>query len=248
MSSSIYSIITEAEVLLNLEPEELAGVVLEVLNSYPPNDTQHLHRGNFSNVSNFHQYPRQYQKEVAQAVMEAWGWLERESLIAYRPGGEGEWVFITRRGKKIKKASDLESYRKGNLLPPKLLHPEIANKVWANFIRGEYDTAVFQAFKEVEVATRTAGGFKAEDFGVPLMRRAFDPQNGPLTDQTLPPGEREALANLFAGAIGSYKNPHSHRKVDIEATEAVEMIILASHLLNIIDSRSSVNDKPAEES
>ena len=56
----------------------------------------------------------------------------------------------------------------------------------------------------------------------------------------IPEGEREGLQSLVAGALGSYKNPHSHRSVTIEdPTDAVEMIMLASHILRIVDSRLS---------
>jgi len=238
MAIRLHSIIPDPETLLALEPEELAGVLLEILNSLDHMDSGLLNRNNFSLDHNFQEYSQQYYRPIGEAVMEAWNWLEREGFIAPRPGSQGGWIFVTRRGKSIKSPSDLETYRRGDLLPKRQLHPKIAKKVWATFLRGDYDTAVFQSFKEVEVAVRNAGKFSAEDIGAPLMRQAFDPKNGPLTDKTLPMAEREALAHLFAGAIGSYKNPHSHRNVEIDAEEAVEMIVIASHLLNIVDSRN----------
>jgi hypothetical protein len=71
------------------------------------------------------------------------------------------------------------------------------------------------------------------------MGKAFDKDTGPLTDKTQPEAERDALAHLFAGAIGSYKNPHSHGTVTIsDSKEAQEMTMLASHLLRIVESRS----------
>ena len=69
------------------------------------------------------------------------------------------------------------------------------------------------------------------------MRKAFG-EDGPLTDMTAEKGERERRSDLFAGAIGSYKNPHSHRDVHMEdPEEALEIILLANHLLRIVDAR-----------
>ena len=139
----------------------------------------------------------------------------------------GEWVVISRRGQKLRTRDEVDSYRQADCLPRKLLHSRIAQKVWAPFLRGDYDTAVFQAFKEVEVEVRKAAKCVDADIGLNLMRKAFR-AGGPLADAATPQAEQQALMELFAGAIGSYKNPHSHRSVTIESTEAAEMIVLAS--------------------
>lgn len=237
--SSFHTVIPDPEVLLSLEPEELAGFVLKYLSdlSNTMNRGQ-LNRTNFGLPHTVVGY-REARKEISRALMEAWIWLEHEGLLAPKPGHDN-WVFITRKGERLlKNSEDLKSYHQSNLLPKKLLHPVIAQKVYPPFLRGNYDDAIFQAFKEVEVAVRDASESSNTDYGIKLMRKAFHPDNGALTNQNQPKAEREATQHLFAGAIGLYKNPPSHRNISVTAEEAVEMIMFASHLLRIVDSHSS---------
>jgi hypothetical protein len=67
----------------------------------------------------------------------------------------------------------------------------------------------------------------------------LEPENGPLTDSKADGGERVGRMELFAGAIACYKNPQSHRDVNLDdPLEVLEIIFLANHLLRIVDARA----------
>ena len=236
--TTLYEILPDAAAISALEPEELAGLALELLNSSGSNSPSRLHPTSFTSPETLGAFDLPIREQVALVMAEGWHWLVQEGLIAPKPGDTSGWHFITRRGQKIRNRTELAAYVNAVILPRKLLHPAIANACWSAFLRGEYDTAVFQAYKEMEVKIREAAGAKPDDIGVPMARKAFHPQSGPLVDLAATEGEREALMHLIAGALGSYKNPHSHRKVILGAVEAVEMIMLASHLYKIVEVRA----------
>jgi len=223
------------EEVLEMEPEELAPYILRYLLKQPNN----INRYTFTLLSDHELLTRlgPKAKNYAECLMEAWMYLEREGFVAPQPGTQGDWAFVTRRGQKVVEAQDFNAYRKGYLLPSEGLDPVLVQKARQSFIRGDYDTAVFQAFKEVEVRVREKARLSDSDIGVTLMRKAFSPKNGILADKDADPGEQTARMELFAGAIGMYKNPSSHRDVNFsEPKEAADIIHLANQLLRIIDS------------
>lgn len=121
------------------------------------------------------------------------------------------------------------------LVPETYIHPQIAKASIHLLNSGEYESAVLKAFKAVETEIRQRTDSSADDIGVTLIRRAFHPENGPLTDLALPRAEREALCHNVAGAFGYYKNPCSHRDVDMDFLSAFERIVVASDLLKIVE-------------
>lgn len=175
--------------------------------------------------------------KLLERLSDAWAWLESKALIGPDPTQmSGPWQRVTDRGRKVAAdpnalaALDAEDRLVFNL------HPLLEAKVRAIFALGDHETAAFAAMKEVEIRVRTLVGADDSLIGVDLMHQAFKSNGGPLSDSAAVKGEQTATMNLFAGAIGAFKNPASHRTVDYaDPTEAAEVVLLADLLMRLLD-------------
>lgn len=238
---NLATVLGDSKNLLALGPEDLAGVILEIIQQGLASKILHVGKGDQFNkhfligplqaLKGNPDWPADLGNDVEQAFAEAFAWLESRVLIVRY--NCTNYYSLSRRGRLLQNRIDLQAYREASILPAELVHHRLVAKVVPLFVRGDHEIAVVQAFKEVEVAVRQAAKYGSEQFGVSMMKSAFHVENGPLTNRELVPAEREADLFLFAGAIGHAKNPGSHRHVEMSRIQAARLILFASHLLDI---------------
>ena len=164
--------------------------------------------------------------------------LKNSGLIAQDPY-QTEVVFqrLTEKGKEIvEKQQDPDVF--ALRLEEVIRNKELLNRCIESFNNAEYEQAVFNSFKLVEESVRLKAGLNASDFGVTLMDKALNPNNGRLVFPTCSMiAEQSGIHGLFRGAIAFLKNPISHRTVNYEdRLVAIQAIVLADFLLHILST------------
>jgi uncharacterized protein (TIGR02391 family) len=248
---TLYSLFPDPDALLRLAPEDVAPILLRLAlpqqqaAGFIPTAVTQIPTHDLLNGKD---YPYNKKAAVERLLNSAWNWLERDGYIEPAPGmnGANGWRTFTNKGLAVANGQDMQRLRDALDFPKSLLHPAIRDKAWNAVVRSTNATshhdlvdAVRGAFVAVEEAVRSAGGYLHSDFGDPLMKKAFEPDTGPMgdRDKSKPKKEREGLQTLFVGAMNTYRNPISHRTPILEIEEAKDQLLLASHLLRIVDAR-----------
>lgn len=238
-----YDIVPNADELISLQQKELAGKLILILRKLEePIDPSAIvaeipFSAPLAGITDG--YPEKYQNEISEALNDAFRWLEENGLTerSDKYPEPTELLVLSKRAKEIRSEEDFQKLILWQSVNESMLHPRIANKVVTHLARGEHSDAMGFAMRSVEIAVREACGLGFEDYGVKLMHKAFG-KDGPLRNGHADEGEEDGLKLLFAGAIGVFKNPHSHRDVHVEhVTEALTIVLFASHLMGIVDSR-----------
>jgi uncharacterized protein (TIGR02391 family) len=161
----------------------------------------------------------------------------RQYQRGYDDQGE-EAFYPTKTGFRFLEREFRRVVREYAVVPQTYVHPQMIKKAFPLLNHGQFESAVLQAFKVLETTIRERIKAPADEVGVRLLRRAFHPDDGPLTDTRLPRAEREAFSNYVAGAFGYYKNPCSHRDVDMDFASAFGRIAVASDLLKVVEAHT----------
>jgi len=240
MLDELVARVPSADAVLTLTPSQLDGVLLTCIagraNNTDPIAAKYVYEDEIVGL-----YPAgvkaTYQQRMAidSALMEAWQRLLSSGLIMQAPGQAPRMMTLTAKGRTAAGSVKFEEILVRQMLRREMLHVELQGAVYDNFAGGNYDTSVRDAFVQVEIAVREAAKLPVTLVGVKLMREAFNPAIGKLTDMALPVPERERMADLFAGAIGTFKNPLSHRKVgNTDPAPVIEELLFASRLLRFL--------------
>ncbi len=123
------------------------------------------------------------------------------------------------------------------------MHPDVSSVAAALYADGHCAQAVFEAFKAVEVRVREMTSI--DESGRGLMSRAFTGPNAPLRltrkDGRFGADEHDGRTLVFMGSMQAIRNLGGHEVDELDATEALQELALASLLMHWLDDATIVS-------
>lgn len=248
MPSSILTLFPTLEAFLDAMPIEIERAVLRVYQERTDDQlrrmttAQSIAAGLFE-TDGYTTLDAAKRNEVDRRIGRASKTLEDAELIQEPDtyNGKNGFRIISDKGRRALAEIDFAAAKVRSRYARDMFHLSLPSAAWNAFRSGDYDTAVYEAFKAVESSIRKKGlgqnGIGATDHGVSLMHKAFDVNAGPLTDKAAPTGRRERRRELFSGAFGELRNPVAHGDPTItDPLVAVEEMIAAGMLQRIVDA------------
>lgn len=242
MTREILAAAPSAPDLIALTDRELMSVLLRYVGTDDPTRRMTTVEGTLTSLFEpTGPYQAAHRNEVQDKVRGAWRALEDARLIVEPDphNGANGYRVISEQGRNVGTDVDLEAARNRAWLKADKIHVDLRGACFRSFANGDYDTAIFEAFKAVEAKVRARctalGANVATQFGSNLMAAAFDAPGGPLMDPAANATRQRARANLFKGAMGELRNPRAHGDPTVaDPLIAIEEIMTASALLRIV--------------
>lgn len=164
--------------------------------------------------------------------------LERDGYIMQDPDQTHQrTLMLTTQGRKVV-AESLDKMQLPSLNIDQLIsRDDLRSLVRDDYNSGDYETAIFKAFRHLEESVRKKAGQPASAIGMALMSTVFKVSGGILKHpEAAVDSEGEAIHLLMRGAIGWFKNPSSHRTVGYDDShQASHVLGFANLLLDLLD-------------
>jgi len=220
----------------------LKKMFLKVLYEHRPGGAYQQHGWDHKSIvrhklAEFFEIPPLTDEEIAlglRAVFE----LERDGYVM-QDAGQSSDVFkvLTEKANQLVEQSLDEMQLPSVDVDQLITRDDLRNLVHDDYLVGDYETAIFKAFRHLEELVRFKAQQPSQVIGADLISTAFNPNQGVLAHpnaQTT--AEQDGFHLLLRGAIMWFKNPSSHRTVGYaDPEEAAQVLAFANLLLDLVD-------------